>query len=191
MFKLFLLLILGGFSSLVFGGQSAYMKCLSSHYQKNHGNVCDQMEIYVNFTADGDVGKPGGYAIGVQLANGDVAYWTVSGGWKAPSTNDWVGDAESVDGYHTSLPASQSFKVYEGSRAALCSMVGGQSFNIWAGYGALQPDKQQETDSLSKLTTFNNIEHIKETFIRNDGQQGNKYAVVYTQESSFCSVPHN
>jgi hypothetical protein len=167
-----------GFVGLAQAGQSGALVCVASHVENNGETsvvVCDVYELQVHITTDGDVGRPGAFGIGAQLANGNMAYWTATGGWQ----NSVSGETTSVDGYYQSLPASRDFVVYHGGLAGMCSF--GAGFKIGAGYGALQPDKESEVATIVADPNVKiSVDHLRNTLIRMDAMKGNKWGEVYS-----------
>lgn len=173
-------------------GQSGESVCTRYVSQGDNGDVCVEVEIRVHITTDGDVGKPGAFAIGVQTTDGRIGLWTADQGFVAPH-----GGLETpADGFFAALPASRDYVVYRGSPEGVCQQSGGNDFNLWAGHGALQADKaawiadvqgkmSRSTIPAIQAKLVDNLNHMKAMAIQSDGRGDTTHAakggIVYSQ----------
>lgn len=165
-------------------GQSATMTCVVSHYDDS-GLVCDKYEFRVSITADGDTGRTGGFGIGVQLASGEMAYWTPAKGFTAFRG----GLIEPVEGIVSALPARREYLVFTGSLAELCALSGGQNLDVYAGYGAVPADKEAQLQFLLSRNIKLAADHIRGAYVAYDIHKNPwKVGKVYSQQ---CVVPVN
>ncbi len=173
-----------GFVGLAHAGQSGQLVCVKSHVEyRNESSVvvCDIYELQVHITTDGDVGRPGAFGIGLQLANGTMAYWTAAGGWQTPVK----GETTSVDGFYQALPPSRDYVVYRGGLAGMCAY--GAGFKVGAGHGALPADREAQIERITvNPNTKFSVDHLRNTLIRVDAMKNNKWGEVYN--GSDCAV---
>lgn len=174
-----------GFTNSAIAGQSSAWVCV--HFsESDDGPVCDSYELRVHITTGADAGRPGAFAIGARLTNGQMAYWTSTGGFEEFKS----GLASPADGYYQSLPASRDYVVYRGSKKNICALSGGEGFDLFAGYGALSAEKEQQVNSLLQGTVAGpgvvEADHIRKVYIQMDATKGDgKGGVVY---SKTCAV---
>lgn len=177
-----------GFTNSAIAGQSSEWVCV--HFSEtDHGPVCDSFELRVHITSDADVGRPGAFGIGAQLSNGQMAYWTSTGGFEEFKS----GLVPPADGYYQALPVSRDYVVYRGLKNGVCALSGGENFDLYAGYGALSAEKEQQVNSLLKGTVAGpgvvEADHIRKVYIQLDATKGDgKGGVVY---SKTCVVHHS
>lgn len=167
-----------GLSGAAVAGQSAGLVCV----QVSPDGGCDVYELRVLITSDGDVGRPGAFGIGAQLAGGGMVYWTMVGGWAEYRS----GFVPPVDGYHAGLPSRSEYVIYRGPFAGVCALSGGSNFSLYAAHGALTPEKEIEVNAfaarLDRLpadyiqrvgakaggTKEGMVDHMRHTFIQTD-----------------------
>lgn len=160
LFKLFLAMIgvLAGASA--WASQSATMICTNTDID----GVCVRYELRVTIASDGDVGRAGAFGIVAQAANGQLAYWTVANGLGAYRG----GLIQPVEGIFKSLPASREYLMFAGSPSELCALASGQSFDLYAGHGAVPIEREAQLEFLLSKNIKLSVDHIRGAFIQYD-----------------------
>jgi|GEM_PF-3242615 len=129
----------------------------------------------------GDAGKPGAFFIGARATTGtpgnitNINYDTqglwlfTPGGWVA-----FNGGTYTPVEYFSGLPSGRQYVVV--NQQDLCQFAADRNMELWAGYGVLQPDKEQA------INTYYSIkaprippEHLRAVYVYNDMKDAKKY----------------
>lgn len=178
-------LVLLCLSSGVSAGQSATMTCVK-YSIFNQERVCLRYELWVTVTSDADMGRTGGFGIGVQLSDDTLAYWTAAGGFE-PYRGGLV---QPTEGILPSLPASRSYMVFAGLIPQLCALTHHRSFNMYAGYGSVPPEREAQLEYVLgfKFPMPISADHIRGAYIQADVHQNPwKIGHVYEWKNEWCT----
>lgn len=161
----------------------------------NWGYICPQtvstVTVQINVSPD-DAGKPGAFFIGARATTGTPGNITsinydTQGLWLF-TPSGWVafnGGTYTPVEYFSSLPSGRQYVVVD--HQDLCQFVVDKNMELWAGYGVLQPDKEQA------INTYYSIkaprippEHLRAVYIYNDMKDAKKYWNVLNMTMTAC-----
>lgn len=143
-------------------------------------SIVSTVTVQIN-VPPGDAGKPGAFFIGARATSGTpgnitrINYDTqglwlfTPGGWIA-----FNGGTYTPVEYFDALPSGKAYVVV--NQQDLCQFVQNTNMELWAGYGALQPDKQQAIQTFYSVKTPRiPPEHLRSVFVYNDMKDAKKY----------------
>lgn len=139
----------------------------------------------------GDAGKPGAFFIGARATTGipgninninfdTKGLWLFTPtGWKAFNG----GLYEPIE-YFSGLPAGRQYVVV--NQQDLCQFIVDKNMELWAGYGVLQPDKEQAINVYFSVKAPRiPPEHLRAVYVYNDMKDARKYWNVLNMSACY------
>lgn len=165
-----------------------WMLILAGGVEAGQSGQWDGSKLLVTITTEAKAGRPGAFSIGAHLANGKMAFWTNTDGWRDLRGHEFA----SVDGVYSALPSSVSFTINFGNRLKLCGLTGGKAVDIYAGYGILTAEQEamvnlwrSRVEGASHLVS---IEHARNVLIMdNVVNNPNQYGLVHSDDCNFSN----